>query len=141
MAVDLSESPWTRLARFSPADATEEELQEAADLYEATADIYRAAAEIWSWRLSALDLPSAPAPGSTGAAKSVSQGDISVTYAAEVTSDPTSLLALQRSAIQGRIDYLLGRAPVRSATFQARGRRSVQEYGKTTDDESVIWVF
>ncbi len=141
MAVDLSEDPWTRLARFAPADATPEELQEAADLYALPPDVYRAAAEIWSWRLAALDVPVAPDPGvSASVVSSVSQGDISVSYAADAAANPTSLYAVQRSAIQAKIDYLLGRAPSRAVTFRGRGARRVEEARRLNRD-SIIWVY
>ncbi len=141
MAVDLSEDPWTRLARFSPPDATPDELQEAADLFAYPPDVYRAAAEIWSWRLAALVVPSAPDPGvSEAVVSSVSQGDISVSYAADAAANPTSLYGVQAAAIQAKIDYLLSRAPSRAATFRGRGRRRVEESRRANPD-SIIWVY
>lgn len=83
MVVDISVSPWDRLAKLAPPKTPEQDLLNAAERYALRADIYAAAADLWEDAAMAVDVSPDPDPdpsSNTGVVDSVSQDGISVTY-------------------------------------------------------------
>ncbi len=88
MPVDMSISPWTRLAKLAPPGTPIDELQEAADRWAINADVYGAAADLWEELLISIDLSPDPDPEfdpaeplAGGRVSSVTQDGISVNFA------------------------------------------------------------
>jgi len=53
--IDLTLSPWDRLAKLAPPGTNVVDLQEAASRWSLTADVYAAAADIWEDKLMTID--------------------------------------------------------------------------------------
>lgn len=54
--IDLSLSPWDRLARLAPPGTNADDLQSAASRWSLTADVYNAAADLWEDKLMSIDM-------------------------------------------------------------------------------------
>lgn len=108
MAIDLTVSPWNRLAKLAPPGTNEVDLQDAAQRWAVTADVYNAAADIWEEKLMGIDLTPDedvvvdPAnPLANGKVQSISQDGISVSYIAS-SVDGNSQTARYAQATQIR---------------------------------------
>jgi hypothetical protein len=109
MSVDLSIAPWNRLKKLAPSDATEDDLQMAADRWALTTDIYNAAADIWEEQAFAINInpDGATTPLTDRKIQSVSQDGISVTYSNDdLIADSQSSRVAQKAQMLANVRQL-----------------------------------
>lgn len=89
--IDLSLSPWDRLAKLAPPGTHADDLQSAAGRWSLTADVYNAAADLWEEKLLGIDLSPDPNltvdtnnPLASGHVSSIMQDGIRVEYSVSV---------------------------------------------------------
>lgn len=146
MTIDLSVTPWDRLAKLAPPSTPTNDLQTAAQRWAITADVYGAAADLWEEKLMGIDL--GPDPDSTfdannpmsgGRVQSVSQDGISINFAVSALSGETQTSRLaQASQIRGIIRGLRAKQKPHSPLIHSRdynpwlNRRRCTCYGDGT---------
>lgn len=97
MTIDLSLSPWDRLASLAPPGSSTEDLQTAATRYAIKPDLYAALADLWEDAANSVDVSPDPDPVVDASGKQiskVSQDGITVEYT-DVTGTLNTRLARQ----------------------------------------------
>lgn len=114
--IDLTLTPWDRLAKLAPPRSTQAELQAAAQRHSTRTDVYAAAADLWEDLAMTIDLSPDCAPDvtpgqPTGAISKVSQDGISVEYKdSPLLGNNQSTRIAQHGQMMGKVRALRARS-------------------------------
>lgn len=133
MASDLTTSPWSRLFKLCPIGTPLEDIQEAANRYEATADINASVADLWEEAAQRIDVDAtANVVDGSGVAgiQSVSQDGVTVQYARGVIDYSHSQRLAQYTAYMMKAKYFRSRKKIATVALHSGNDNDVTWLGR-----------